>query len=193
MTRSVAVRFPTVPTLELASDQNQNTSHIKKSSDTHQCSTWSTMRMRMSLLHSLLLLTIWLPHSSTAFANNKPWGVLGRSSTARSASTSTTTSVVSAVSDENLALLSARGRKVIQALQDFPGQAHVLADWPAPGTEDEGKRRLAEQVRSMLLLLLFVPMVVMDAARRVKSSHLSYSIIMHACFHPCLALDIMIS
>ena len=62
------------------------------------------------------------------------------------------------VSTENLALLSKRGQKAIQLLQQDEAQRHVVADWPAPGTEDDGKIRLAEQVRTsaagMLLLLV---------------------------------------
>lgn len=50
------------------------------------------------------------------------------------------------VSTENLSLLSERGQRVIRMLQNDEAQRHVVADWPPPGTEDENKIRLAEQV-----------------------------------------------
>lgn len=50
----------------------------------------------------------------------------------------------------NWELLSERGQaalsSLIQADEGIGAQAHVYADWPAAGTEDEGKKRLAEQV-----------------------------------------------
>lgn len=61
-------------------------------------------------------------------------------------SSSVTSEVV--VSEENLKILSDRGRKAVENLlgYDADGQRHVLAGWPEPGTEDEGKKKLAEQV-----------------------------------------------
>jgi hypothetical protein len=50
------------------------------------------------------------------------------------------------VSADNLNLLSERGRNVIEKLKEDASQSHVLADWPPPGTDDDGKIRLAEQV-----------------------------------------------
>ena len=53
------------------------------------------------------------------------------------------------VTQENLQVLSVRGRQSIQSLleHDTDGaQAHVYGSWPAPGTDDEGKQKLAEQV-----------------------------------------------
>ena len=50
---------------------------------------------------------------------------------------------------ENLELLSERGRQAIVGLieNDADGfQKHVYGDWPEAGTEDEGKKLLAEQV-----------------------------------------------
>lgn len=58
--------------------------------------------------------------------------------------------MVAAVSTDNLQLLSERGRKAVERLvsNDVDGsQSHVYSDWPEPGTQDDDKRRLAEQVR----------------------------------------------
>lgn len=57
--------------------------------------------------------------------------------------------MTSAVTDENLKLLSERGRKAIQTLMEFDqdgSQTHVYGGWPEAGTEDDGKKRLADQV-----------------------------------------------
>ena len=62
---------------------------------------------------------------------------------------SAATSMEAAVTSENLELLSERGRKAILALieHDVDGfQEHVYGDWPEAGSEDEGKKLLAEQV-----------------------------------------------
>lgn len=55
----------------------------------------------------------------------------------------------------NLDLLSERGRAALTTLieHDDGAQKHVYADWPEPGTDDEGKRRLAEQVRMMYAMM----------------------------------------
>ena len=55
------------------------------------------------------------------------------------------------VLEANLDLLSERGRAAITNLMEHDtdgAQAHVYANWPDPGTDDEGKRLLAEQVRA---------------------------------------------
>ena len=57
----------------------------------------------------------------------------------------------STVSVENLAVLSEKGRKALERLieHDTDGaQQHVYANWPDAGSEDDGKRRLADQVSS---------------------------------------------
>jgi hypothetical protein len=68
------------------------------------------------------------------------------SSTARRASLVDT----KVIATDNWALLSERGREALRDLieHDAPhgSQRHVYADWPPAGTDDEGKRRLAEQV-----------------------------------------------
>lgn len=54
-----------------------------------------------------------------------------------------------AVSTENLQLLSERGRNAVESLisNDVNGaQSHVYSNWPEPGTQDDDKQRLAEQV-----------------------------------------------
>ena len=56
----------------------------------------------------------------------------------------------SKLSDANLDLLSERGKKAVLNLieHDVDGaQQHVYGGWPEPGTQDDDKRRLAEQVR----------------------------------------------
>lgn len=54
----------------------------------------------------------------------------------------------------NWELLSARGQaalaRLIQADEGIGAQAHVYGDWPAAGTDDDGKQRLAEQVSQVL-------------------------------------------
>lgn len=82
-----------------------------------------------------------------------------RSSSARLrlSSSSAGSATAAAVSRENLALLSERGRAAVERLVHWdattssmngaPSQTHVYGDWPLPGTDDDGKRQLAEQVR----------------------------------------------
>eukprot|EP00536_Pseudo-nitzschia_multiseries_P005156 jgi/Psemu1/318586/estExt_fgenesh1_pm.C_930029 len=56
------------------------------------------------------------------------------------------------VSDENLELLSDRGRQAILSLgeHDVDGfQKHVYGDWPAAGSFDEEKKRLADQLADL--------------------------------------------
>jgi hypothetical protein len=72
----------------------------------------------------------------------------------------TSTTISDGVSVENFALLSARGRAAIQRLIQYDqgsdsngpaapaAQTHVYGNWPPPGIDDDGKRRLAEQVRT---------------------------------------------
>jgi len=89
----------------------------------------------------------------------------GRSGSSRLPSTASSSSAASAdvssasasaVSEENLAVLSDRGRSAIERLVEYDtnaeggggAQRHVYGDWPPPGTDDEGKRRLADQVRN---------------------------------------------
>jgi hypothetical protein len=59
--------------------------------------------------------------------------------------------------DDNLALLSKRGRRnAIQLLQQDEAQQHVVANWPPPGTQDDGKIRLAQQVRMNIYICVSV-------------------------------------
>jgi len=57
--------------------------------------------------------------------------------------------VEEAISSANLELLSEKGRSCLLELiaQDDGSQKHVYSDWPEPGTDDEGKRKIADQVR----------------------------------------------
>lgn len=101
-------------------------------------------------MFQLCLFLLWLPCWSTAFAT--PWWGIPDRAQKLSASTELKSNVASTlVSPENLAVLSDRGRQVIQDLIDYDvdmAQSHVLGEWPPAGVEDEGKQRLAEQVRT---------------------------------------------
>lgn len=88
----------------------------------------------------------WLPRGGGSMG-----GGVGSTSSGLGASTSAETVAIS-VSEENLALLSDRGRAAVMNLveHDVDGaQQHVYGDWPPLGIEDEGKQRLAEQVRKL--------------------------------------------
>jgi hypothetical protein len=91
---------------------------------------------------------------------------LSQTTSETTTTTSTTTTISDGVSVENFALLSSRGRAAIQRLiqydqnsssddnsssngQQQPAQTHVYGAWPPPGIDDDGKRRLAEQVRDL--------------------------------------------
>jgi hypothetical protein len=86
---------------------------------------------------------------------SRPGSVAVSSSVSSSATTD-----FAVVTSENLALLSERGRKAIENLVQHdrkvdsdvsPAQMHVYGNWPQAGIEDEGKRRLAEQVRKWMI------------------------------------------
>ena len=112
-----------------------------------------------------------LIHSAAAFA--RPSGFWGRSSSgtvagvATAAENPTTSnnqrlqntclhatpavdSKPAVIDAANWELLSPRGQaalaRLVQADEGIGAQSHVYSDWPAAGTEDEGKKRLAEQV-----------------------------------------------
>ena len=54
------------------------------------------------------------------------------------------------ISTENLALLSERGRQALERILECDtdgAQQHVYANWPEAGSDDDGKRRLTEQVK----------------------------------------------
>jgi UDP-sugar pyrophosphorylase len=59
------------------------------------------------------------------------------------------------ISPDNLALLSDRGRQVLEKLVLFDSdsgsgsQRHVYSDWPSPGTDDAGKIALSEQLADL--------------------------------------------
>ena len=59
------------------------------------------------------------------------------------------------ISEGNWALLSARGKQALVNLingdDGVNAQEHVYKDWPEAGVEDEGKVKLAEQVRELFL------------------------------------------
>jgi hypothetical protein len=57
----------------------------------------------------------------------------------------------SVIDADNWNLLSLRGQAALARLIDADAgvgaQTHVYADWPPAGTEDDGKKKLTEQVR----------------------------------------------
>jgi hypothetical protein len=65
---------------------------------------------------------------------------------------STDAAVTSFISQENWELLSPRGQTALANLikgdVGIGAQEHVYANWPDKGTDDEGKIKLAEQVRN---------------------------------------------
>jgi hypothetical protein len=119
-------------------------------------------------ISTLLILLIFLAyhdhHSVAAFATpQQPGGTFGvvrrgggggrythQHSTFLRSSTTSTSTPRTVISDANLNLLSERGRRAVLMLAEDEHQAHVVGMWPMAGTEDEGKRRLAEQVRVCL-------------------------------------------
>lgn len=114
--------------------------------------------MRLSFAAGLLLLlttasafgTVQPPNysisKSTLVPSTVPAFVRGGKQLHASTSSVDETTIVSS---ENLALLSERGRMAIKLLESDEAQRHVVADWPEPGTEDDGKIQLAEQVSSL--------------------------------------------
>uniref|UniRef100_A0A7S1YBI8 UTP-monosaccharide-1-phosphate uridylyltransferase n=1 Tax=Grammatophora oceanica TaxID=210454 RepID=A0A7S1YBI8_9STRA len=70
------------------------------------------------------------------------------------ASSSPSTQQEQKMTEENLSLLSDRGRAAVERLIAFDqdngvAQAHVYGDWPPAGQEDEGKQQLAEQLADL--------------------------------------------
>ena len=83
-----------------------------------------------------------------------------------------TTTAPEAITPDNWALLSERGRAALLNLMKHDAtrqaQTHVYGNWPDAGTDDDGKQRLAEQVCGLFCFLLFwvvVFMVVVDIGR----------------------------
>ena len=127
----------------------------------------STMRIELSTVFWLLLNT-----SASSFGTKSPSSSLrslpftatttaktafltqrggGDDKFALKASEVETASSGSKLSDANLDLLSERGKQAVLNLieHDVDGaQSHVYGDWPEPGTQDDDKIRLAEQVSS---------------------------------------------
>lgn len=64
----------------------------------------------------------------------------------------------SIVDEQNWDLLSERGQaalaRLIKADEAFEAQKHVYGNWPPAGTEDDGKKRLAEQVSQTIQVIL---------------------------------------
>ena len=88
-------------------------------------------------------------NNNPAFSRVPSALVVGRGGRQQPSSLSATVSS-GLVTDENLKVLSERGRKALENLlaHDADGsQAHVYGGWPDAGLEDEGKQKLAEQVR----------------------------------------------
>jgi hypothetical protein len=127
-----------------------------------------------TLMILLVLVACHDHHSVAAFATPQPDGTSGvvrrggrythQHSTFLRSSTTSTSTPRTVISDANLNLLSERGRRAVLMLAEDEHQAHVVGMWPTAGTEDEGKRRLAEQVRAcvveLLLLLTWFPLLL---------------------------------
>ena len=100
------------------------------------------------------------PRTSSSSRIRVPFGVLTRGGSSSAAAvggrtqlsaSSSSVEIPTAVTSENLALLSERGRQALTRLieKDVEGyQAHVYSNWPEAGAHDDDKRRLAEQVRT---------------------------------------------
>jgi hypothetical protein len=117
--------------------------------------------------------------STTKTITRLPFAYRGGASSASKLSASVESALkATVVSPENLDLLSERGRKTILSLveNDVNGsQSHVYGDWPEAGTQDQDKKRLAEQVRlgdtthlrqkSHSILILLRPFLIILAGR----------------------------
>jgi len=115
------------------------------------------MRFQLSAVFLFLLNA-----SASSFATQAPTSSLAHTQRSypaflpRGGTSSLHASVASetAVTAENLALLSERGRATIQRLVEndqHGSQKHVYGGWPEAGVEDGGKQRLAEQVSDFML------------------------------------------
>ena len=102
--------------------------------------------------------------AATAFlTSNQRGGALTSSSLSSTVNDDVETSfypdkVAEYISEGNWTLLSARGKQALVNLingdDGVNAQEHVYKDWPEAGVEDEGKVKLAEQVRICLQRLL---------------------------------------
>jgi hypothetical protein len=94
---------------------------------------------------------------TTSSSLNLPFIYRGGASSASRLSATVDPPAKPSVSQENLELLSVRGQSAVSRLieNDVGGyQSHVYGHWPEPGVQDDDKRRLAEQVRSSLIVSL---------------------------------------
>lgn len=100
-----------------------------------------------------------LKSKSLHFLKLKHGGSINGDQTGLKASTTTgstiTTPVVSDfITEENFSLLSERGKQAIINLIQHDNQyqnvqKHIYANWPEPGVDDDGKRKLAEQIADL--------------------------------------------
>ena len=81
-----------------------------------------------------------------------------RGGTSLSATTESVTmdeKVAEYISQDNWDLLSEKGQTSLENLiksdADIGAQAHVYANWPEKGTDDEGKKQLADQVSHCMM------------------------------------------
>jgi hypothetical protein len=90
--------------------------------------------------------------SSTVVPSGIHFAKRGGSSQSSSFSASadpTSTTQHQIISEENLGLLSERGRDAVRRLIEsdpWGHQRHIYGEWPETGVEDEGKKRLGDQV-----------------------------------------------
>ena len=114
------------------------------------------MRLLTALATSLLWFLLrtasgFTQASSSSFCKSPTFVTRGGSqyNEAKTTTTLRASTLETSVSADNLQVLSERGREAILSLieHDADGsQQHVYADWPEPGTDDDGKRRLGDQV-----------------------------------------------
>ena len=80
-------------------------------------------------------------------------GALSSSTASAGADTALPSTLEGIVSADNWALLSPRGQTALQNLIEgdagIHAQTHVYADWPAAGTDDDGKIRLTEKLADL--------------------------------------------
>lgn len=86
-------------------------------------------------------------------ANLPRGGALSSSTASAGADTALPSALEGIITNDNWALLSSRGQTALQNLIEgdvgINSQSHVYADWPAAGTDDEGKIRLTEKLADL--------------------------------------------
>mmetsp|Transcript_38416 Transcript_38416/g.43856 ORF Transcript_38416/g.43856 Transcript_38416/m.43856 type:complete len:680 (-) Transcript_38416:69-2108(-) len=112
--------------------------------------------MRFSAAASLLALTVFSTAESFSGSKNespnKIFGALLPSAVPFARGGALRASVVEGtISASNLELISERGRVALKKMieRDDGSQRHIYSNWPEPGIDDEGKRKLADQIADL--------------------------------------------